>query len=148
MQVQLPSTDSYRNQYQQCIKPELNDNDTIDQLVNRYDRFVGILSTSAQATLPKRKARAKQKWMASDNFQKMGRRRLAKSDVDKYNKLDAEIRRECQTAKELMLLINVRRFSNWTQHTSQTRCTLRLDRVLSESQVHVWQHVLRTKMVT
>ena len=96
-------TDAYRNQYQQCINPELNDIDTIDQLEDRYDRFVGMLSTSAQTTLPKREARAKQKWMTSDILQKMERRRLAKSNVDEYNKLDAEIRRECQTAKELML---------------------------------------------
>ena len=60
-QVQLLSTYAYINQYQQCINPELNDIDTIDQLEDRYDRFVGILSTSAQATLPKREARAKQK---------------------------------------------------------------------------------------
>ena len=65
LQVQLLSTDTYRNQYQQSINPELNDIDTIDQLEDRYDRFVGILSTSVQATLPKREARAKQKWMTS-----------------------------------------------------------------------------------
>ena len=41
--------------------------------------------------------------MTSDILQKMERRRLAKSNTDEYNKLDAEIRRECQTAKELML---------------------------------------------
>ena len=50
LQVQLLSTDAYRNQCQQCINPELKDIDTIDQLEDRYDRFVGILSTSAQAT--------------------------------------------------------------------------------------------------
>ena len=33
----------------------------------------------------------------------MERQRLEKTSVDEYNKLDAEIRRECQTAKELML---------------------------------------------
>ena len=42
LQVQLLSTDLYRNQYQQCINPELNDIDTIDQLEDHYDRFVGI----------------------------------------------------------------------------------------------------------
>ena len=36
-------------------------------------------------------------------LQKMERQRLAKSNVDEYNKLDVEIRRECQTEKELML---------------------------------------------
>ena len=41
--------------------------------------------------------------MTSNILQKKERRRLAKSSVDEYNKLDAEIRRECQTAKELML---------------------------------------------
>ena len=70
LQVQLLSIllsiCTYRNQYQKCINPELNDIDTIDQLEDRYDRFVGILSTSAQATLPKREARTKQKWMTSD----------------------------------------------------------------------------------
>ena len=38
-----------------------------------------------------------------DIRQKMERRRLAKSNADEYNNLDAEIRREYQTAKELML---------------------------------------------
>ena len=33
----------------------------------------------------------------------MERRRLAKSSAEECNKLDAEIRRECQTAKELIL---------------------------------------------
>ena len=87
----------------QCIYPELNGIDTIDQLKDRSDRFVGILSTSAQATLPKREATVKQKLMTSDILQKMERRRLANSNVDEYNKLDSEIRRECQTANELML---------------------------------------------
>ena len=41
--------------------------------------------------------------MTSDILQKMERRRLTQSNVDEYNKLDAEIRRECQTAKDLML---------------------------------------------
>ena len=97
------NTDAYINQYQQCINPELNDIDTIDQLEDRYNTFVDILSTLAQTTLPKRKPRAKQKWMTSDILQKMERRRLEKSNPDEYNKLYAEIRRECQTAKELML---------------------------------------------
>ena len=65
LQVQLLSTNAYINQYQQCINPELNDIDTIDQLEDRYDIFVGILSTSAQTTLPKRQAGYKQKWMTS-----------------------------------------------------------------------------------
>ena len=38
-----------------------------------------------------------------DILQKMERRRLAKSNVDEYNKLDAEIRKECHTAKELII---------------------------------------------
>ena len=86
-------TDAYRNQYQRCINPELNDIDTIAQLEDRNDRFVGILSTSAQATLPKSEAIAKQKLMTSYILQKMERRR--KSNGDEYNKLDAEIRWEC-----------------------------------------------------
>ena len=50
---------------------------------------------STQTTLPKREARAKQKWMTSYILQKMERRRMAKSNADEYNKLAAEIRREC-----------------------------------------------------
>ena len=39
--------------------------------------------------MPKWEDRVKQKWMTSDILQKMERRRLAKSNVDEYNKLDA-----------------------------------------------------------
>ena len=81
-----------------CCITLLNDIDTTDQLEDRYDIFVGILSTSAQTTLPKREARAKQKWMTSDILQKMERRMLPKSNADEYNKIDVEIKRECQTA--------------------------------------------------
>ena len=63
LQAQLLSTYAYVNQYQQYINQVLNDIDTTDQLEDRYDRFVGILSTSGQATLPKREARSMQKWM-------------------------------------------------------------------------------------
>ena len=123
LHVQLLSTDAYGNKYQQCINPELNDIDTIDQLENRYDRFCGILSTSAQATLLKREARVKQKWMTSDILQKMERRRLAKSNVDEYSRLDEEIRRECQTAQELML-------------TAQCEKIEQLDAAHKSNQVH------------
>ena len=79
----------------------------------------------AQTTLPKREAaRAKQKWMTSDILQKMERRRVAKSNADEYNKLDAEIRRECQTAKELML-------------TAQCEKIEQLDAAHKSNQVHV-----------
>ena len=37
------------------------------------------------------------------HLQKIERRRLAKSNLDEYNKLDALIRRECHTVKELKL---------------------------------------------
>ena len=53
LHVQLLSTDAYRNQYQQCIHTELNDIDTIDQLEDRYNRSVGILSTTAQEKFAK-----------------------------------------------------------------------------------------------
>ena len=53
--------------------------------------------------MSKMEARANQNWMTSDILQKMERRRQEKSNVGKYNKLDAEIKRECQTAKEMML---------------------------------------------
>ena len=103
--------------------PELNDIDTNDQLEDRYDRFCGILSTSAQTTLPKREARAKQKWMTSAILQKMERRGLAKSNVDEYNKIDEEIRRECQNGKDLML-------------TSQCEKIEQLDSAHKSNQVH------------
>ena len=53
----------------------------------------------------------------------MERRRLAKSNADEYNKLDAEIRRECQTAKELML-------------TAQSEKIEQLDTAHKSNQVH------------
>ena len=53
----------------------------------------------------------------------MERRRLAKSNDDEYNKLDAEIRRECQTAKELML-------------TAQCEQIEQLDAAHKSNQVH------------
>ena len=61
--------------------------------------------------------------MTSDILQKMERRRLAKSNVDEYNKLDADIRRECQTAKELML-------------TAQCENIEQLDAAHKSNQVH------------
>ena len=73
LQVQLLSTDAYRNQYQHLINPELNDIDTIDHLEDRYDIYFGILSTTAQTTLLKREDRAKKKWITSDILQKMER---------------------------------------------------------------------------
>ena len=45
--------DKYRNQYQQFINKGLNDSSTIDQLEDRYNKFVSILTTSAENTLPK-----------------------------------------------------------------------------------------------
>ena len=53
----------------------------------------------------------------------MERRRLSKSSVGEYNKLDAEIRRECQTANELML-------------TAQCKKIEQLDAAHKSNQVH------------
>ena len=44
----LRTDDKYKEQYQQRIANQLNDIDAIDQLGDRYDRFVSILTTSAQ----------------------------------------------------------------------------------------------------
>ena len=79
---------------------------TLIPLINWKTVMIDLLAycrPSAQDTFPKREATAKQKWMTSDILQKMERRRLAKLNVDEYNKLDAEIRMECQIAKELMI---------------------------------------------
>ena len=59
----LRTDDTYREQYQQRIANQLNGIDAIDQLEDRYDRFVSILTTSAQETLPKVYVKPKQKWM-------------------------------------------------------------------------------------
>ena len=61
--------------------------------------------------------------MTLDILQNMERRSLAKSNVDEYNNLDAEIRRECQTAKELML-------------TAQCEKIEQLDAAHKSNQVH------------
>ena len=44
----LRTDDKYREQYQQRIANQLNGIDAIEQLEDRYDRFVSILTTSAQ----------------------------------------------------------------------------------------------------
>ena len=49
----LRTDDKYREQYQQRIANQLNGIDEIDQLDDRYDIFVSILTTSAHETLPK-----------------------------------------------------------------------------------------------
>ena len=48
----LITDDKYREQFQEKIANQLNDIDAIDQLEDRYDRFVSILTTSTQETLP------------------------------------------------------------------------------------------------
>ena len=67
--------------------------------------------------------------MTSDILQKMERRKLAKSNADEYNKLDAEIRRECQPAKELML-------------TAQCEKIEQMDATHKSNQVHA--HIRQT----
>ena len=59
----LRTDDKYREQYQQRIANELNDIDVTNQQEDQYDRFVSILTTSAQKNLPKVYVKPKQKWM-------------------------------------------------------------------------------------
>ena len=99
----LRTDDKYREQYQQIIANQLNDIDAIDQLEDRYDRFVNILTTSAQETLPKVYVRPKQKWMTKDILDKIDTRRKAKPNTDVYKQLVEEIKSECHAAKEIML---------------------------------------------
>ena len=73
----LRTDDKYREQYQLRIANQLNDIDAIAQLEGRYDRFVCILTTSAQETLPKVYVKPKQKWMTKDILDKMDTRRKA-----------------------------------------------------------------------
>ena len=99
----LRTDDKYREQYQQRIANQLNGIDAIDQLEDRYDRFVSILTTSAQETLSKVYVKPKQKWMTKDILDKMDTRRKAKPNTDVYKQLDEEIKSECHAAKERML---------------------------------------------
>ena len=80
----LRTDDKYREQYQQRIANQLNGIDAIDQLEDRYDRFVSILTTSAQETLSKVYVKPKQKWMTKDILDKMDTRRKAKPNTDVY----------------------------------------------------------------
>ena len=103
LETQLLRTyDKYREQYQQRIANQLNDIDAIDQQEDRYDRFVSILTTSAQETLPKVYVKPKQKWMTNDILDKMDTRRKANPNTDVYIQLDEEIKNECHAAKERM----------------------------------------------
>ena len=99
----LRTDDKYREQYQQRIANQLNGIDAIDQLEDRYDRFVSILTTSAQETLPKVYVKPKQKWMTKDILDKIDTRRKTKPNTDVYKQLDEEIKSECHAAKERML---------------------------------------------
>ena len=93
----LRTDDKYREQYQQRNANQLNDIDSIDQLEDRYARFVSIMTTSAQETLPKVYVKPKQKWMTKYILDKIDTRRKAKP------KLDEEIKSKCHAAKERML---------------------------------------------
>ena len=99
----LKTDDKYREQYQQRIANQLNDIDAIDQLEDRYDRFVSIVTTSAQETLPKVYVKPKQKWITKYILDKMDTRRKAKPNTDVFKQLDEEIKSEYHTAKEIML---------------------------------------------
>ena len=104
METQLLRTDDkYREQYQQGIANQLNDIDAIVQLEDRYDRFVIILTTSAQESLPKVYVQPKQKWMTKDILDNMYTRRTAKPNTDVYKQLDKKIKSECHVAKDIIL---------------------------------------------
>ena len=88
----LRTDDKYREQYQQRIANQLNDVDAIDHLEDRCDRFVSILNTPLQETLPKVYVKPKQKWMTKYILDKMDTRRKAKPNTDVYKQLDEEIK--------------------------------------------------------
>ena len=99
----LRTDDKYKEQYQQRIAIQLNDIDAVDQLEDRYNRFVSILTISAQETLPKVYVNPKQKWVTKDILDKMDTRRKAKPNTIVYKQLDKKIKCECHAAKERML---------------------------------------------
>ena len=95
LEIQLVRTDvKYREQYQQRTANQLNAIVVIDQLEDRYDIFVSILTTSAQETLPNVCVKPKQKWMTNDILDKLDPRRKAKPNTDVYKQLDEEIKSE------------------------------------------------------
>ena len=69
--------------------------------------------------------------MTSDILQKMERRKLVKSNADEYIKICAEIRRECQTAKELM------RNAQYEKSEQLDAAHKSNQMLLTESKVHV-----------
>ena len=100
----LRTDDKYREQYQQRIANQLNDIDTIGLLEDRYDRFVSILTTSTQETLPKVYVKPKHKWMTKDILDKMDTGSKATPNTDDvYKQLAEEIKSECHVAKQRML---------------------------------------------
>ena len=104
LETQLLRTDDKDSeQYQQIITNQLNDIDAMDQLEDRYDRFVSILTTSAQDTLPKVYVKPKQKWMTKYILDNMDTRRKAKPNTDVYKQLNEEIKSKCHAAKDRML---------------------------------------------
>ena len=102
----LRTDDKYREQYQQRIANQLNDIDAIDQLEDPYNRFVSILTTSAQETLPKVYVKPKQKWMTNDILDKMDTRRKAKPNTDVYKQLDGKSKANVMQQRRECLLNN------------------------------------------
>ena len=144
----LRTDDKYREQYQQRIANQLNDIDALDQLEDRYDRFVSSLTTSAQEILPKVYVKPKQKWMAKDILEKMDTRRKAKPNTDVYKQLDEEIKSECHTTKERILIEQCDLIALWNPHTRFTRRMLSFVRLLEEGTMQELSHALKTEMGT
>ena len=105
MQLDLLTADNeYSRLYNQKVLEGMAGINAIDDIEARYQHFRETLPESAQEVLPEVERTARQKWMTAPILQKMEQRRLAKGNVALYNLLDREIRQDCRTAKEAMLI--------------------------------------------
>lgn len=72
-----------------------------EEIEGEWRAFEEILNKSAEETIPKTKAKKKQKWMTDYILDMMEERRKVKGkDISKYKELDDAIKQKCRDEKE------------------------------------------------
>ena len=84
-----------RNKYE-----GLEDEITVEE---QWSRISEALVEAAEEVVPKKERTMRREWMTEEILGKMERRRRNKENASEYRRLDGEIRRECDQAKERWL---------------------------------------------
>ena len=95
--------DSIKNHYSVVVRNKyegLEDEATAEQ---QWNRLSEALVGAADEVVPKKERTMRQEWMTEEILRKMDLRRKKKRNTSEYKRLDQEIRRECDQAKEIWL---------------------------------------------